>query len=45
MDKLDPALRLQVDTTQPINNCLHAMLAWDYEASLKSVAKDSVLTR
>ena len=40
MDKLDPALQLQVDTTQPINHCLQAMLSWDYKASLKSVAKE-----
>jgi aminoglycoside phosphotransferase family enzyme/predicted kinase len=40
MDKLDPALRLQVDTTRPINDCLHAMLAWDYKTSLKLVAKE-----
>jgi aminoglycoside phosphotransferase family enzyme/predicted kinase len=38
-DKLDPRLRLQVDTTQPINSCLHAMLSWDYKTSLGSVVK------
>ncbi|MDJ0888884.1 MAG: AAA family ATPase [Desulfobacterales bacterium] len=37
IDELAPALRLQVNTTQPINHCLHSILSWDYKASLKSV--------
>ena len=34
MDKLDPTLRLQVDTTRPIHDCVHSILALDYRASL-----------
>ena len=36
MNALDAPLRLQVDTTQPINDCAHAILAWDYRASFSA---------
>lgn len=38
MAQPDPTLRLQVDTVQPIDHCLRAILSWDYQASVASVA-------
>jgi predicted kinase len=34
MDELGPTLRCPVDTTRPVPECIHAILAWDYRASL-----------
>lgn len=33
MDELDPTLKLPVDTTQTLHDCVHAILAWDYRVS------------
>ena len=33
LDPLDQSLRLQIDTTRPIHDCVHAILSWDYRAS------------
>jgi aminoglycoside phosphotransferase family enzyme/predicted kinase len=38
MDEVDPALRLQVDTTQLVHDCVHAILAWDYRRSSMPIA-------
>ncbi|MDJ0668723.1 MAG: AAA family ATPase [Desulfobacterales bacterium] len=40
MDELGPALRCQVDTTRPIHDCVHAILAWDYRASLSGWCRE-----
>ena len=33
MDELDATLRCQVDTNRPVQECVHAILDWDYRAS------------
>ena len=37
MDEIDQKLRLQIDTTRPIHDCVHAILAWDYRVSCMPV--------
>lgn len=39
MDEIDHALRLPVDTTRPIDDCVHSILLWDYMDSLMPVEK------
>lgn len=37
MDEIDQRLRLQINTTRPIHDCAHAILAWDYRISFVPV--------
>ena len=42
IDELDPILRLQVDTTRPIDDCIHAILSWDYAFALTPLGRKKI---
>ncbi len=37
MDEVDQTLRLRVDTSQPIHDCIDAIMSWDHMAALTKV--------